>query len=136
MPRGRASKAAQEVQSLVLPGQRLAAPRHLSTDQRSIWRAIVNRLPADWFTAENMPLLTAYCRHIDNGNRLAKAIAAITDLASDESDRLHKMAEREARAASSLATRMRLTQQSRYNALSANTAAKNSGTAERKPWEN
>ena len=138
MARGRTSAAAKEVHSLAPGAQRPAPPSHLTAAQRREWRAIVDRLPADWFTRENHALLAQYCRHVDNANRLAKAIAK-TDLATvagaESFDKLTRMHEREGRAASSLATRMRLTQQSRYNAQSANTAAKNAGTAERKPWE-
>lgn len=135
MARGRTSAAAKEVQTLAPGARRPAAPSHLTADQRKEWRAIVDRLPADWFTRENYPLLAQYCRHVDNANRIATAIDGLTDMASEEAERLLKMAEREGRAMSSLATRLRLTQQSRYNAQAASTAAKNSGTAERKPWE-
>lgn len=135
MARGRVSKAAAEAQPLVPSMQRPAAPKHLSAAQRREWKAVVDRLPADWFTRENTPLLAQYCRHVDNANRIAKAIDALADMSSEDAERLLKMAEREGRAMSSLATRLRLTQQSRYNAQAASTAAKNSGTAERKPWE-
>lgn len=138
MARGRTSAAAKEVQPLAPCGQRPAPPTHLTAAQRREWKAVVDRLPADWFARENYPLLAQYVRHVDNANRLAKAIAKtdLTTVAGAESfDKLTRMHEREGRAASSLATRMRLTQQSRYNAQSANTAAKNSGTAARKPWE-
>jgi phage terminase small subunit len=135
MARGRASAAAKEVQKLAPGGKRPAAPSHLTADQRKEWRAIVDRLPAGWFTRENFPLLAQYCRHVDNANRIATAIDALADIGDAKAEALLKMAEREGRAMSSLATRLRLTQQSRYNAQAASTAAKNSGTAERKPWE-
>lgn len=90
----------------------------LSDEQADEWRTIVNRLPADWFPAETHGLLAQYCRHLVLSKRLAQLIDAAEkaeEFDLNEYDKLLQMHEREGRALSSLATRMRLTQQSTYS---------------------
>lgn len=92
-------------------------PSELTEEQSDEWRAVVNRMPADWFPRETFGLLTAYCRHVVAGRRVAQLIASTEsalELDVDEYDQLLKMQEREGRAISSLATRMRISQQSAY----------------------
>lgn len=140
-PRGRKSAASKEVKSAQLPGQRPEPPPGLTEFQSEEWRAIVGRLPSDWFSRETHGLLIQYVRHAENALKLSVILdtfplADLNDEAGTERfDKLTKMFEREGRAMSSLATRMRLTQQSRYNALNANTASKKSGANTKKPWE-
>lgn len=91
----------------------------LSDEQRMEWLALVNRMPADWFPRESHAVLAQYCRHVVAARRVAQLIEATEQapqLDVAEYDRLLKMQEREGRALSALATRMRLTQQSRYEA--------------------
>lgn len=81
--------------------------------------AIVNRMPADWFPRETHGLLGAYCQHITELSSIAQLIEQVKSAEPfdvDAYDRLLKIRERESRAASSLATRMRLTPQSTYDA--------------------
>lgn len=111
-----------------------APPKELTKEEAAEWLAVVERLPADWFPRETWPLLTQYCRHVVASTHVAKLITAerrkpvkqrdIADL-----DRLLKMQEREGRAISSLATRMRLTQQSNVDP-----ERKKPRTAQ-KPWK-
>lgn len=112
--------------------RRAQPPAELTDEQRFEWLAVVNRLPAEWFPRETHAVLAQYCRHVVAARRLGQLI---TDLEADAEfsvenyDRLLKMQEREGRALSSLATRMRLTQQSTYD-------AKKSKPAQRKrPWD-
>lgn len=90
-------------------------PSELTDEQAHEWRSVVNRLPAEWFPRETHGMLAQYCRHVVAARRVAQLIA---DLESNENfsvedyDRLLKMQEREGRAISSLATRMRISQQS------------------------
>ena len=135
--RGRPSAAALEIAHA--PGtieaiQRPDAPYDLTDEQAEEWWAIVNRLPADWFARETHPLLAQYCRHIVQARKIAKLIE---DMLSDpegfnvkDYDRLLKMQEREGRAITSLATKMRISQQ----ATLTKRADKGSRGA-RKPWE-
>lgn len=114
--RGRPSAASLELitPSAVETIQRPDAPYDLTDEQSTEWWAIVERLPADWFPRETHSLLAQYCRHVVSARRVAKLIESAES--QDEIDiplldTLYKMQEREGRAISSLATRMRITQQ-------------------------
>lgn len=103
------------VRSDVTEIPRQPPPDELTTEQANEWLAVVNRMPADWFPRETWGLLTQYCRHIVSARRVAQLIVGAEEDDSfdvNEYDRLLKMQEREGRAISSLATRMRISQQS------------------------
>lgn len=139
MQRGRKSAAALSVVS-VSAAQRLPAPVHLSDAERGVWMEVVNDQPSDAFTPTHGPLLEAYCRHIVRGRVLADEIDAFDRawLADEDGlkryDRLLGMAEREARAASSLATRLRITRQATADPKTVGRAQSRVGRAA-KPWE-
>lgn len=131
--RGRASAASLEVaRPLVESLQRPDAPYDLTDDQSEEWWAVVNRLPADWFPRETHAVLAQYCRHVIAARRVAQLVAACEskeemDLA--QYDQLLKMQEREGRALSSLATRLRITQQATVD------KRVQKPTAVKRPWE-
>lgn len=145
--RGRESLASLSVvQTGLVESQRPAPPAELSKEQRMEWLAVVNRLPADWFQPETFPMLAQYCRHVVSARRVAELIGTLEDEMSKEPpegeskveamlgatrtmDRLLKMQEREGRAMSSLATKMRLTQQSTYS------PKHRKPSTEKKPWQ-
>ena len=122
------------------------APDELTEEQAAEWKAVVNRLPADWFPRETFPMLAQYCRHVISARRVSEMIRGLEDLiinngdgdtpgvaalkAAETLDRLLKMQEREGRALSSLATRMRITQQATYD------KSKKKPLQSKKPWEN
>jgi hypothetical protein len=115
--RGKKSTASM---SVVQPGGITAIRRPqpqsgLTDEQSDIWRNVVNRLPADWFPAETHDMLSQYCRHVVSSRRVADLIEMLLnqkEFAAEDYDRLLKMQEREGRAMSALATRMRFSQQS------------------------
>lgn len=127
-----------------VPRQR--APSNLTRDEVSVWNGIVSAEPADWFSGSTRPLLVQYCRHIIAARRVAGMIEtlhagveakAVTEqsevmtvmlAAAKALDRLQKMQERETRALTSLATKMRLTQQSTRT-------HRGNRIESRKPWE-
>ena len=114
--RGRKSAAALDVERLpsVEVVQRPDAPYDLTDEQAQEWWSVVNRLPADWFPRETHGMLAQYCRHVVAARRVAQLVAKAEkrrNLDVKEYDRLLKMQEREGRAISSLATRMRISQQ-------------------------
>lgn len=131
--RGRAPSASLSVVPTVVEVvPRAKPPSELSDEQAEVWRAIVNRMPADWFPRETHEMLAQYSRHAVNARRVAQLIAAAEasdPLDIEEYDRLLKMQEREGRALSSLATRMRLTQQTTYD------PKKKKGSTTKRPWE-
>ena len=131
--RGKASAASLEIAkvSSIEVVQRPDAPYDLTDEQTEEWWAIVNRLPADWFPRETHGVLSQYCRHVVAARRIAQLVAAeeAGDLDLDRYDQLLRMQEREGRALSSLATRLRITQQATLSAKS------RKPSAVKKPWE-
>lgn len=133
--RGRKSAASL---SVIGPGgvetiRRPEPPAELDDEQSQEWMSVVNRLPADWFPRETHGLLTQYCRHIVAARRVSQLIAAHEgqeQIDIDEYDKLLKMQEREGRAISSLATRMRISQQATFDK-----EKKKGKGGMRKPWE-
>jgi len=97
----------------VLSESRLAPPVHLPDAERDVWLQVVNDQPASSFTETHAPMLELYCRHVVLSRILAH--------------------ERESRAASSAATRLRITRQ----AIDQQTVARAIVNAPKakKPWE-
>jgi hypothetical protein len=116
--RGRKSAASLTVAAPVQTIQRPDAPYDLTDEQANEWWAVVESLPADWFPRHTQSQLVDYCRHTVKSRRVAQLIAAEEaneQIDVGKLDVLYKMAERESRAASSLATRLRLTPQTTYD---------------------
>ena len=109
-------------------------PAELRDEHADEWTAIVSRMPAGWFPRETHGLLVQYCRHVVAARRIAQLVAAME--ADEEGfdlgayDKALKMQEREGRASSSLATRMRLTQQTTYDK-----SKKNPQGPGKRPWD-
>ena len=128
--RGRKSAASLIGVMMPVPMQRPEPPDGESLDDEATreWWAVVNRLPADHFPRETHALLAAFCRHVVAARDLAGTLRALDDAlhcaiedgrdrlsvlleATKCRDRLLRMRDRETRAASSLATRLRITLQ-------------------------
>ncbi len=122
-------------------GARAEPPKDLTEAQAAIWREISASESADFFrTAALRRLLKDYCRHTAFADDLACQIGkyaldeAMTPDVVQTLDRLTKMHDRETKAAGDKATKLRLTNQSRYTPQAAATAAKNA-SVQVKPWE-
>jgi hypothetical protein len=136
-------------------------PGELEPEQQLEWEAITARLPVDWFTGENIPMLKELCRHITYARELAGQVAKLradiqavtegstTDTAGsmgvaerrkvqvglrDELCRLLRSHGYQTERIGNLSTKLRLTKQSRYDASSAYRAAKDAGSVMKKPW--
>jgi hypothetical protein len=138
--RGRKSAASLSVVVGSIDG-RPQAPKDLTAAQRKVWTDTVATEASDVFRGEaRLQMLRDYCRHAVEADRLAVVIDEfdMAWLASDDGvrryDKLAGLRDREARAAADKATKLRLTNQSRYTPQAAATAGKNGGAA-RKPWE-
>lgn len=140
--RGRKSAASMQIAGLpasIGVSQRLSAPAHMSDAEMSVWLQVVNDQPASSFTPTHSPMLEQYCRHIVQARIIADMIMNFDQAwANDDEglkryDKLLAMQEREGRAASSLATRLRITRQ----AIDQQTVARSQINApkSRKPWE-
>lgn len=100
-------------------------PAQLTGEEAAIWRQVIDAMPTDWHRPESTALLVQFCRHIVVANHIADQIARCLlepSVKAASMDLLLKMQQRESAAIASLATKMRLTQQSRYTAKSAATA--------------
>src|SRR5690554_1807264 len=133
--RGRVSAAALSVilGNGVETVRRPSPPDDLSDEQTEEWRAVVNRMPADWFPRETHGMLAQFCRHVVSARRCAQLVAQIEgseEFDIDAYDKALKMQEREGRAISSLSTRMRISQQATVRAEQARKPSQ-----VRKPWE-
>jgi len=126
--RGRKSAAALEMLPRKTLMERPAPPAELSAAERIEWLAVVDRMPADWFTREVHPLLQQYCRNVCTIRNLTHEYEK-EDLTLKERDMILAMRDRERKSMESLATKMRLTHQSRYD------AKKKTGSDLPRPWE-
>lgn len=122
-------------------GQRPDPPPDLTPAESAVWRATVASEAADFFRTDALrELLKDYCRHRVSAAGLSAQINLYdADLAMDPItvamlNRLLMMRDRETRAAADKATKLRLTNQSRYTPQAAATAAKNA-SVQKKPWE-
>lgn len=145
--RGRKSAAAlaiaQSASDVLETHARPDAPYELTDDEANIWRSVIDRMPSDWFGPETYPLLTQYCRHVVRSHRIAQLVQSMeSDPEKSEDkegipfwlegyDRLLKMQERESRAITTLATKMRLAQQSTI----APDAKKERRIGMKRPWD-
>ena len=114
---------------------RIAPPAFLSAEQRKIWQSIVDTKPAEWFGADSAPILVEYVRAVDMCNVLDGQVReALSGGDTDWIEKILKLRDKESRRAADLATKLRLTQQSRYTPQAAATANKRTLHAS-KPWE-
>jgi hypothetical protein len=123
--------------------RRPEAPAELTGAEAEVWERTVAHEAADVFgTAALQQMLKDYCRHVVAAERLGKVIEghmAGEPAEGDEAislkelDCLLKMRDRETKAIADKATKLRLTNQSRYTPKAAATASKKA--SERKPWQ-
>lgn len=126
----RKSSASLEVVPVTAIPTRLEPPDILPPQEQEVWRAVVATKPIDWFQADSAPVLAEYCRAVVMCHKLA----ALIDVADpDDLKDLLKMRDVESRRLSTLAVKMRLTQQSRYTPMASATADRKAGGL--RPWE-
>jgi hypothetical protein len=73
----RGPKPAAAVSGPWVPGERPPPPPELGAVEIESWRSITARLPADFFTAENKPMLKELCRHVRYADELAGDLQAV-----------------------------------------------------------
>jgi hypothetical protein len=154
-------KSAIDLLAPLTPDTRPPSPEELEPEEQAEWKAIVERLPADWFTGENIPMLRELCRHICYAREFARQIVkvraeiqAFMEESAAETAGSMGIAERrkiqaglrdelcrllrghgyQTERIGNLSTKLRLTKQSRYDASSAYRAAKDAGSTMKKPW--
>lgn len=154
--------AQRATDAAIIPGNRAPVPPDLEPEAAVLWEEVVNRLPADWFTAETRPLLREYCRHALYAEIFAREIAAMRvtlnelrhtlyadkvklvkdpavskeiDAKTHELHELHKMHGYESNLLMQLATKLRLTQQSRYFPDKAGSKSRETTPTGPRPWQ-
>lgn len=114
------------------------APKGLPKRQAALWGDISRSKPPDWWDAGSLPILQALVAHIATLEAIEAQFGEIAiDLTDAEGvkhlDLLSRLRDRESKAVAALSVKLRLTQQARYTAGSAATAARRNGG--RRPWE-
>lgn len=137
--RGRKSTALTVASAGANMTHRPAPPASCTQLQRSYWLEITNRLPAEWFTDDNKHLLAQYCRTLstlDVLNALIDEQEAAKEIKMGQYLELVRQRDAMARLQLTQATKMRLTQQSRYKAEKAATHHARAGNKpQKKLWE-
>lgn len=117
-------------------------PSDLNDEQAKVWRETVAAESVTFFdTAALQSMLKDYCRHTVTAAEMSALIdkydlsKPMDDDTAKLLDRLTKMRDRETKAAADKATKLRLTNQSRYTPKAAGTASKNNGASNLKPWD-
>lgn len=93
-------------------------PDHLTDEQAAEWREIVNRLSADWFPRETHSMLEQYCRAITRARRVAQLLNNMETGETFDVKEYRDLLRSEAELSGvimSLATKMRISQQSSYD---------------------
>lgn len=118
-----------------LPDARTPAPRVLNATEAELWRAVVDSKPADWFGADSVPVLTEYVRAACACDMLDAWLKRLLDEDGSTGDVriILDMRDKESRRVANLATKLRLTQQSRYTPQAASTADRK--VAGKRPWQ-
>lgn len=132
----RESAASLSIANVASLPERPAAPDFLSEPESCVWQETVATKPAEWFQRDSHPMLAQYCKAVVLHRSLSEKLDRI-DIAEAEPKDLEKLVSMVCKVSSlsaALATKMRLSQQSRYTPDKAATAnRKNGGPV--KPWE-
>lgn len=115
-------------------GKRQAAPDDLTAVQAALWTKIADSKPADWLCEDTIPLFKEYVRSSVMCDQLeAQVQLAMTNGETGDVKAFLKMRDVESRRLTMIATKLRLTPQSRYTPQAAATA--NKKNQESKPWQ-
>lgn len=125
---------------MVVPGfsdSRIAPPEHMDVEERDIWHAIVDSLPADYFRPGDVPLLSAYCTaavFYDNARRDMKerGLSVTDDRGREYVNPAHQILTSQASAMAQMAVKLRLCPSARYSERKAGAVEAKTGG---RPWE-
>jgi hypothetical protein len=113
-------------------------PPELSKDEALEWTEIVGSMPVDWFTRECHPMLIQLCRMIVQLRAVNAQMKSRGGQIKSYDDKvmlkLARLQDMYTRTMSALATKMRLSQQSKYNYAQAHALTSKHNTP-KKLWE-
>lgn len=136
--RGRKPDGERHLASVtVLPVGPAKAPDTLTAEQGKIWTETVASKPPEWFGRDSAPILESYCIAIARRRYISARIEHQMSLKQPSARKcaeLLALEVKQTQVIASLATKMRLTQQSRYTPKAAGTASKSHPNA-KAPWE-
>ncbi len=118
----------------VIPSALPPVPADLTEAEAALWSVVVESKPADWFGPDSYPVLKEYCRAASACDQLAPVVekALQGGKAKDIREAL-ALRDLESKRLAAIATKLRLTQQSRYTPQASATANRKAGG--RRPWE-
>lgn len=105
-----------------------------SRAERELWQSVVESKPADWFGPDSLPVLKEYVRACITCDLLADKVR--TAIGGNDASTVKfflDIRDKESRRVASLATKLRLTQQSRYVPHAAGRA--NQRASGKRPWQ-
>lgn len=136
----RKSKKLLEIEHLtsnVVTIKRPDPPEDLNEEECQIWYDVVAQFSADWFKPDTYPLLKNYVRHTHNADTIAELIEVEKNnpqgIQIGQYNALLKMLQRETAMIGTLATRMRISQQSSYDKVKAKNG--NMGGEDEQIWD-
>ena len=111
--------------------QKPSPPVELTKEEAKTWNEVVSGLAPDWFTPDTFPLLVQYCRHVNRARQISQLVETMMSgkkprfmgrgAARDRvlwEKHLFLLLEKEesiSRVIATLATKMRICQQSTYD---------------------
>lgn len=129
MPRKSAASLAIAPPPPSIPGARLEAPSHLSKAAQAVWREVVGACPSGFFDRASIPLLETLAHATAEHRRLTAWLADCADL--NDIAKLSRLIDGHAARIAQASTRLRITNQSRYNPRQAGNAAQSLSPADR-----
>jgi hypothetical protein len=122
------------------PGLRPDPPTELTAEESAEWYHVVERMPAGHFTRETWPLLADYCRFAVNARWVGQGMAdmrarsAYNPAYLKDLQKMMDLQKQNSSQMSSLATKLRLTPQTRHPMRTGSGKLQQNPSASR-PWQ-
>jgi len=121
-----------------LTDDRLPPPGHLTAEQVTEWRSIVDSLPADYFRPGDVPLLAAYVTAAVFYKRAAadmeaRGLSMMDDKGREYVNPAHQILTSQASAMAQMAVKLRLCPSARYTEKATQTKTERAGA--KRPWD-
>jgi len=134
----RGRKSPEELSVTVNLPKRAESPDYLKPEAAKVWDRITKCMPVGWFPPETHDLLADYARHKAFSDLVAERIEEFDVMGGDaqELNKLSGIANKETDQLKSLATKLRITNQSRVRAETAGRQLNNNVADGVEVWNN